>query len=327
MEWIDQFVEMIFPLDRRKMNIEGAFMLKHHHLPKSIFKYRELNTCSLRNLQEDTVWLSDPSNFNDPYDCAHTMDQDALSRVLAKEYLPQFFKEKGLQDQLGKEVLEKILQSDDSIISFMDAMLSKEPEENREGIKSALLAAQRKMNEDMVKDSSKKMSSAFKLCSFSERIDSMLMWSHYANYHKGFCIEYDIKSIPYGDFRARFLYPVIYSDNMVDATEHILNGIDHEGFNNLYLNKAALVKATDWQYEREWRLLFANGIMDKEQSYCMGKPIALYMGAKIRPEDQGTLVEICKSKNIPYFKMKAHAYQFKVEPTTIEDADQFFFKR
>lgn len=30
-----------------------------------------------------------------------------------------------------------------------------------------------------------------KIACFSEYKDSMLMWSHYANYHKGFCIEYD----------------------------------------------------------------------------------------------------------------------------------------
>jgi len=326
MEWIDKFVEMIFPLDRRNMNIEGAFMLKHQHLPKSIFKYREVNEYSLRNLQEDTIWLADPSNFNDPYDCAHTIDLDALSRANSKIYLSQFLTEKGLEVQLGKDALENILESDDPMVSFMDAILSEEPEEKREGIKTALLSARQKLNEDMVRNSSKHISSSFKLCSFSERIDSMLMWSHYSYYHQGYCIEYEIENIPYGDFRTRFLYPVIYSDNMVDATEHILNGIDHEGFNNLYLNKAALVKATDWNYEREWRLVFANGILGNEQSHYMGKPKALYLGAKIKPNNQDTLIEICKSNSIPCFKMKAHASQFKVEPTSIEDADQFFFK-
>lgn len=65
---------MIFPLDRKNLNIEGAFLMKNQHLPNSIFKYREVNENSLKNLEEDTVWLADPSNFNDPYDCSHTAD-------------------------------------------------------------------------------------------------------------------------------------------------------------------------------------------------------------------------------------------------------------
>lgn len=74
MNWIEQFTEMIFPLNSEKLNIEGAFFLKNDHLPNSIFKYREVNKNSLKNLEDDTIWLADPSNFNDPYDCSHTVD-------------------------------------------------------------------------------------------------------------------------------------------------------------------------------------------------------------------------------------------------------------
>lgn len=327
MEWIEQFIEMIFPLDRRKLNIENAYLLKHTNLPKSIFKYRAINKHSLKNLLDDTVWLADPSNFNDPYDCSHTFDQNFISQSISKDYLHKFIGEKKvLKEQLGEESLSIIMSSNDPFSSFIDIMIANEPEDKRKEIKSVLNEVQNKMHEDLVKDSSKKISSSFKLCSFSERNDSMLMWSHYADYHKGFCLEYDLENIKYGDYRTRFLYPVIYSDKMFDATEHLMNGVETETFNNLYLTKAALVKASDWHYEKEWRLVFAHGIYEKEQHYQMGKPKTLFLGAKINERDQSKLVEICKSKNIPYFKMKAHTIEFKVIPTTIKDADQFFFK-
>lgn len=325
-QWTDQFLGMLFPLDSREIDIEGAFMFKNKHLPKSIFKYREVNEYSLRNLKEDTVWLADPSNFNDPYDCAHTVDLMAVSRVRAKEFLPNFFKERGLEEQLGKDVLEEMLHSADPLVFLMDVMLFKEPEDKKEVIKSAILAAQSKLNEDIVRNSSKHISSSFKLCSFSERNDSMLMWSHYADYHRGFCLEYNLEDVSYKDYRTRFLYPVIYSDKIFNTTEYALHCIDNTSFNNLYLSMAALFKAFDWQYEKEWRLVFGSGLFDEEQSYYMGKPKTLYLGTKIKPEDQDVLTAICKTKSIQFYKMKAHAYEFKVEPTTIKDADQCFFK-
>lgn len=153
------------------------------------------------------------------------------------------------------------------------------------------------------------------------------MWSHYANYHKGFCLEYDIKKIPYGDYRSRFLYPVIYSDQMFDATEHMLKGVEDDSFNNIHLSKSALVKACDWSYEREWRLVFSNGIFEKEQSCLMGKPRALYLGTKIIKEDQDRLIKICMKKDIPYKKMKIRPNRFCVEPASLQDAEQHFSKK
>lgn len=201
------------------------------------------------------------------------------------------------------------------------------PEEIREEIKSILLEIKSKLFEDFVGNSAMKISSTFKVCSFTVRIDSMLMWSHYANYHKGFCLEYDLENIPYGDFRSRCLYPVIYSDTLMDATEHIIHGNDDKRFvNELYLSKAALVKASDWKYEKEWRLVFSHGILQDQQSCNMGKPKAMYLGTRIHPIHRELLIHFCKEKEIPVFKMKVHPYEYKLEPTTIEDADNSFSK-
>ena len=81
----------------------------------------------------------------------------------------------------------------------------------------------------------------------------MLMWAHYASYHQGFCVEYDLSNIEPLDYRKRFLFPVTYSDDVFDATEHYKKDMDDENYNNIYLARAALVKAKDWQYEKEWR--------------------------------------------------------------------------
>ena len=153
------------------------------------------------------------------------------------------------------------------------------------------------------------------------------MWSHYANFHQGFCIEYDITQYPYGDFRSRFLYPIIYSDKMVDVTELFEFSIKNESFNNLYYSLAALVKSTEWSYENEWRLVFAHGVFEEDCSYPMAKPKAIYLGSKISPDNQKTIINIATQKGIDLYKMKLEPSTFKLAPVSIDEADQYFFKQ
>ena len=326
MDWVERFTGMLFPLNRDDLNIEGAYILKHEYLPNSIFKYREVNENSLKNLLEDSVWLADPSNFNDPYDCAHTVDFSHIQKEESATIVSRFLEANKVSSTFTEEQREQLINSKEPYNCLVDILMSDESSEKREAIKIALNEVQSQIHADMAISNSKYISSSFKLCSFSERKDSMLMWAHYANYHQGFCIEYDLTSLPYSDYRRRFLYPTIYSDQMFDATDHILKGVDDEQFNNLHLSLAALIKAKDWEYEKEWRLVFANGIFETERAYHIGKPKMVYLGTKISKEHQEELIDICSTKEIPVCKMKAHHSEFKLVPMAIDEAEQHFFK-
>ncbi|WP_428737440.1 DUF2971 domain-containing protein [Sulfurimonas sp.] len=325
MTWIEEFTNMLFPVNVKELNIEGAYMLKHGHLPKSIFKYRAVNQYSLQNLEEDTIWLADPKSFNDPYDCAHTFDYEFIAKSRDHEYIKNFLDSEHNNLSLSKIKQNEILQSHEPLKALFDYLLKDEEAEKKEGIELVFLEIQKKMSEDFIKTSSISFSSSFKLCSFSEINDSLLMWAHYADYHKGFCIEYDIENIPYSDYRRRFLYPVIYSDSMFDATEHFMQDAKSENFNSLHLIKAGLVKAKDWTYEKEWRLIFSSGTLAQEQSYYMGKPKAVFLGTRISESNQEKLVQICERKKIPLYKMKSDTNKFLLEATTLQDAKQHFF--
>lgn len=80
------------------------------------------------------------------------------------------------------------------------------------------------------------------LASFSERSDSVLMWSHYSNDHRGVCIGYSLKEI----VQRYAIFPVIYDDVLpqFDETASVL--------------KSVLTKYSDWSYEKEWRLVNYN---------------------------------------------------------------------
>jgi hypothetical protein len=319
MEWKEKFMEMLFPLDSSKVQMEQAFLLKYGNLPSRIYKYRKVDEYSKQNLREGTVWLADPESLNDPYDCAHLVDHTRMEQELFRS------PSKEMMDRFPKEVLESGLlnlmkSSADPKGMFIDAMLASKPEDVRKSAKQALLSAMEEMYEGMARSFIAKIKSAFKLCSFSERVDSTLMWAHYADYHKGFCIEYDIKSLEPDYYVSRFMYPVVYSDRLFDLTEHFVRGVNNPEFNNLFPNQVGLHKASDWEYEKEWRLLFSNGILDKPQAYPMPRPKMVYVGSHITPEHQKDLVEICREINVPIMKMKHSVREYRMLAVTLEEA-------
>lgn len=230
--------------------------------------------------------------------------------------------EKIPKDKLDAGILERLKTSENPRDTFIDEMLTSEPEDRRERMKEALLFVTSAMHEDMARSFVAKFKISFKLCSFSERVDSTLMWAHYANYHKGFCVEYDIKRLPPSDYVSRFMYPVIYSDRLVDLTAHALRGIEDPEFNNLFPNQIGLRKASDWEYEKEWRLLFSNGILDKPQAYPMPKPELVYLGSHISGEHEKEIIDICAEINVEVRKMQHSVAEYKMLALPLEEANR-----
>lgn len=328
MSWVEKFVEMLFPLDIKQLDIDGAFSLKYQHLPPSIFKYRSVDADghALKNLEEDTVWLSDPRSLNDPYDCTCTVDMGRMMQDSLRNLPPQLVAELP-SDKFPLESLGQLSKSADPIGFISDVLLSEYPSEEREKILNAIRQTVKRVCDGLVRNNSENLKGAFKLCSFSERLDSILMWSHYAANHKGFCIEYDARKFSMADYQSRFLFPVIYTDQLYDATPYMMNFKECGMPNNLHLILAGLLKATDWQYEKEWRLLFPHGVLKEDCAYPMGSPKAVYLGAQIEGNNQKRIIEICSRRNIPVKKMRLSATQYLMEPCAIEDADRVFFSR
>lgn len=169
------------------------------------------------------------------------------------------------------------------------------------------------------------------LKSFSETNNCNLMWAHYANNYKGICVEYDFSKL---DDDALFhLFPVIYSSEKlkdVDLKYTIEEHMDLKlmNFEGNYPNETNflkdimplfLIKSKDWEYEKEWRLLFtyaqinnsADDIRDDEiedfykihlreisVSDCIK---AVYLGARIEKVKKKHIIEICQKLNIKVY--------------------------
>lgn len=100
------------------------------------------------------------------------------------------------------------------------------------------------------------------VCSFSLVIEEPLLWSHYANGHKGLCLTYEI---PFQSFFEPSktiegaIIPVDYGENPL--TEWLRENapemakIDVNEFSNKLVAKVLSIKGKGWRYEKEARII------------------------------------------------------------------------
>ena len=89
-----------------------------------------------------------------------------------------------------------------------------------------------------------------RVCSFTRRYNSILMWAHYANNHMGFCLKFNMDSMLDIKAHAR---RVTYSRNnnfpVLSSIDIIKKGADWT------MGRTLATKHKGWSYEKEWRVL------------------------------------------------------------------------
>jgi hypothetical protein len=284
--WIDEFVDCFDKNDSSLLEIDKAFLIKEQHIPNRLYKFRCVDDHSMNNLTNDTIWLSSPSKYNDPFDCAATLSVKELFASAVKSRLDDIPVQDGIPglDELYKlipddkinelrqsanpfrEIISLVLESHESINHKIPETL-----DNLEDTTYNLIGKSYLEIINHCKD-------GIKLCSFSATMKPITIWSHYANHHKGFCIEYDIETLSPGDMRRRMLFPVIYSNSMFDCTRFLASALtDLSKINNIYTQLQAIYKSYEWSYEMEWRLVFIGGLIRAECCYPMPTPSKIFL--------------------------------------------------
>ncbi len=137
-----------------------------------------------------------------------------------------------------------------------------------------------------------------KITCFSEIHDSILMWSYYANNHKGVCIEYDLSRLDLSDSInqniIQCLTKVQYSPLRADR----LIGIDDTSYLHFLISKADV-----WSHEQEWRI-----VCESENDFLPFDCISgVYLGVKFKqktPEYEKLLNAVNTHKALKVFKGK-----------------------
>ncbi|HXU93708.1 MAG TPA: DUF2971 domain-containing protein [Gallionella sp.] len=316
--WIDEFLTLMSSSTITLDAIERAYELKDKNLPNKLYKFRAINSNSISNFENDTVWLCSADKYNDPYECATTWSTQDVLRQHSKSNIDQLLGHASLEKHLSPMEIDAIKASDDPLVELTKCSIGKHKDISPEK-QDELIAALLKTSNDIASENISRMNEFIqqgtKICSFSSRLDSVVMWGHYANSHTGFALEYDITTWPRADIRRRILHPVIYKHTLFDSTKYHLQAItERKNFNNLFGAIAAIHKSPDWSYENEWRFVLPMGKTFPDQNYAMPIPSALYLGSRISDHDKNTLQAIANKKKIPVSQMSLSSFEFKLVP-------------
>jgi Protein of unknown function (DUF2971) len=126
--------------------------------PRYVFRYVKADDRLLPSIMNHYLWFSDPFNFNDPFDCRDIFDFDNTQDEL--EWWLKKYGSKFLPPDRWQKISER---------AFLDFRL-------RQEMAHRFYLA--KMSE-------------VSICCFARTCDNKLMWSHYADGHRGVCLVFD----------------------------------------------------------------------------------------------------------------------------------------
>lgn len=308
--WIDQYVQLLSDrdLDSIDVRITEANCLKKEHLPRSLFNFCRFTEKdhALTNVQERQFYLQPASQFNDPYDSHCRIDMEALLMATPIERVMQ-----ANPDLLAIPEPQSELKTGADMLAFGERRLAQEfgPEQAAAAMRD-LLTVMGELNDRAAKEKIVKIQTGTKVCCFCARPveESFLMWSHYADYHRGFCVEYDPTEFP-----LHILHPILYTDTFFDATPYLLEHMRSDDVNPLLILIGAAHKHPDWAYEQEWRIVFPKG-GDGGLAIPAPPPRAIYAGARILDSRLQQLHQLAADIGVPLYKMQLDQHRYLLSP-------------
>ena len=188
-----------------------------------VYKFRDCsNIFHIDILKSGRLYCPSPTELNDPYDCKIELNFNDITLNDIIVYMMN------RDETINKSQVETILK--------FHKVLDNENKINIYNLKKNILKGEVEFNYD-------KFNERYGIISFSSDIYNILLWSHYANNHKGFAIGFDGNSLG----ATPPIREVIYTNEMPNLspfTETFFNFI-----------KTKLTKSYHWSYEKEWRLI------------------------------------------------------------------------
>ena len=134
-----------------------------------------------------------------------------------------------------------------------------------------------------------------------------MLWAHYANSHKGFCIEYDLDILLKNDGENHIhSFPVLYSNK--PPSIGFWDIIRYE--QNNMIKKFAFHKSKRWEYEQEHRIVTSKIGLN---SYNHKALKSIFFGLKISNADKNHIINLLKFRGIKFHQiaLEKNSYSFK----------------
>ena len=292
--WIKEYWEYMVA-----SNFEEAIILKAVNFPKSFYKYKVLTLQALEGIRDDHIWLAEISSLNDPFECSLQFDNDACLRLYfgSDKFRLNFTKLTGQSLDNGEVI--SLTNSQKPFDQYLEICKSRNIPYNLDRDEQ-VNKSQRRWSE-IVEEINKNLT----ICSFTLKEDSLLLWSHYADQHKGICLEYDFEN--FNVIRA-FIQPVNYRQKV-----HKIQVF--EDFGAIQAIASSLIKSEDWSYEEEWRITIFKSDKNFVQKLPVPVPKAIYLGTRFSLNDKklkDALFSIAAEKQIELYQMEKDSQKFRL---------------
>ncbi len=298
----------------------------------SVYKYLDIEGAK-KLLSDKTILFSRPSDFNDPFDSYidntvnFDFDEGSFKRLIC------IIRK---SSELGKN-FNGVFKKDEKNYYNNLSLDDKKEYMNKwaDNIKRGGLEEYRKVllnfNEKMSEGTREILKSTGVFCA-SRVFNSLLMWSHYSDNHKGVVIEFYPKTKDSVFKKVRYVnYSLMRPHLYSSIDEYFEKSVysEKEKTSAEYIDSILYTKFSDWSYEEEIRIartdvFIGDNIKNAEKAghnFHEEDLISIYIGAKISEEDQKKIINLAKKNIDSYiniYKMNLDTKEFKLNPKRVE---------
>lgn len=279
--WKENFFERYFDEKLSTEQVDEEVMNKNEHLKKPLYQYTKVKH-SEDLINNNLMFMRNLDQLNDPLEGDLKCEFENMIKIT-------------LDEEIFKDVSE----------------------EEKEIIKSEY----KKMEIKKYKIGWDKVKETVSIACFSEKYDINPMWAHYADNHKGVCIEYNF----WEDKLLRDIcFPVYYVDKAYN-NYICLKILKEFKAKNRLISQLFLKKGKYWNYEKEWRIVIPNNFKSDKLNFRWKnrkryleflKPKSVYLGYNINNDDKKYMKSLCRDYDIKIYQMikDDYGYNLKAKP-------------
>lgn len=228
-----------------------------------LYKYRPFNDLSVQMLKKQELYFSRADNLNDPYEVSLPITFDGSVEEIRQKL-------ESLKIPPTNEFIKSVNDPKSKIRQKLEQHAKKNLDETR---------------------------STFGICSFSEVNNDILLWAHYADCHKGFCLEFDVtNSFFLNPETHKPLYQKVKYPQEIPTNNYFKNTPTESVFVT-FLNKYS-----GWSYEKEWRVFATPGCHAFEPECLTG----IIFGYRQKPHERDVIYNLISQwkTRIKYYEVK-----------------------
>jgi hypothetical protein len=266
------------------------------------FKYQKIDEYCIKNLSENQLYFRDPTKFNDPFDCLVFLDGKAPKEVWIDRIMSR-----------NKCDLDTAIEFLDRCIGLKYFETEKDLIYPTEEYYKDVSSYVRDLHGDL------KRNSIPGVCCFCKDNKNILMWSHYANDHRGICLCFQ--------FSNGWISQNIHKVKYVNEIEPIsVFDVDIESKVRDVLYK----KFDIWTYEQEYRILLnVNSFEKRVVNFEKTDLKKVIFGLRINREDATSVYNnikinyLNKGIHVEFCKVESVRGKYEIKNVEIDDINEY----